>query len=150
MASAAVINIPAITFVPRNISQFVETDEGYVNAGVLDGAFGRFFAPVEFPAGGEVCSFSVIYRDDNNLGYAAAKLFKKKFSIGQSPYTEPVLMAAVQSTGADTATRRLVEPDITAPKIEPANAFYYVELTLGLGVQAIGIQVNYRPDKCPP
>jgi len=149
MGSAAVINIPAITFVPHNISEFVTTIEGRVNAGVLDGAFGRFFAPVVFSSTGKVCSFSLIYRDNTPLGYVSAKLLRKKFGVGQSPFAEPVQMAALVSNGADPATRRLIEPDIVGRNID-VNAFYYVELSVSLGVQVVGVQVNYRPDTCPP
>jgi hypothetical protein len=150
MASAAVINIAAATFVPHDISEFVHTIDGRVTAGgVFEGAFGKFYAPVIFPSGGEVCSFSLVYRDNTNLGYVSAKLLKKKFGIGQTRFPEPVQMAYLQTKGAEAATRRLFEPDILGSKID-VDAFYYVDLSISLGVQVVGVQVNYRPDKCPP
>jgi hypothetical protein len=105
---------------------------------------------VIFPSAGKVCSFSLIYRDNTGFGYVGAKLFKKKFAIGKSPFAEPVQMAALLSTGADPATRRLIEPDILGPNIDLFDAFYYVDLTVSLGVQVLGVQVNYQPDTCPP
>jgi len=43
-----------------------------------------------------------------------------------------------------------IEPDILGPDIDVFNAFYYVELKVSVGVQVVGVQVNYRPDTCPP
>ena len=149
MASAAVINIPAVTFVAHDITADLASIGGRVKAGVLEGAFGQFYAPVIFPSAGKICSFSLIYRDNTSFGYVRAKLFKKKFAIGKPPFAEPVQMAVLESTGADPATRRLIEPDILGPNID-ADAFYYVDLSISLGVQVVGVQVNYRPDKCPP
>jgi hypothetical protein len=131
MASGAVINIPAITFVPHNITSDVTTIEGHITAGTLEGAFGRFFAAVVFASAGKVRSLSLVYRDNVPVGDVTAKLFKKKFDAGKSPFTEPVQMAFLRSNGAQRGMRRLVEPDILEPNIDLVDAFYYVELDVG-------------------
>lgn len=151
MASAEVINIPAVTFVPRDIADGIDSSNGRSTNGVLDKAGGRYYAAVIFPSAGNVCALALVYRDNEPQADLTVKLFKKRVVIGQSPFAEPLLMAALQSNGVDAGTRRLIERNVLWRAIDLSNAFYYVELNVPkTSLQVVGVQVNYRPTACPP
>ena len=144
-AFADLINIPAVTFVPRDINDAFKSTTGQETEGDLNKAGGRYYAPVNFPTTGKVCWMSLIYRDNDPSSSVTARLMRKRFGIGQSPFASPFQMAILQTNNDDPATQRLIEPSIAAPQIDYFNSFYYVELNVpSQNLQVLGVQVNFR------
>ena len=145
--NAAVLQISATGLVLRTAP--ASTDKpGNQQNGLLTDTQGRYFAPVVFPTTGErVCSFAVVYRDNDALNITA-KLMKKTFTIGTATAFDPaVTMAQVSSAGGNMNTRRAVTSAITQPLIDTVRAFYYVELDVpdGANIEVLGMQINVQP-----
>ncbi len=148
--NAAVLQISATGLVLRTDAASTDAP-GDEQAGLLTDTQGRYFAPVMFPTTGEsVCSFTLVYRDNDALNITA-KLMKKPFTIGTpTAFDPPVTMARVSSVGASQNTRKAVDLTVTQPLIDTDSAFYYVELNVpdGANIEVLGMQVNVRPT-CP-
>jgi len=154
-ASAELINISAGDFQEWCT---VECFGGASNSDVFDRGvlkpddIGRFYASVPFPVNGQrVCSLSLIYQDSNANDPLVATLFRKRFSLGQNAYTEPVAMASVASApGVSKNARRVTTRNIIQPTVQKANSFYYVEVFAEtINLNFLGVQIDVRPT-CPP
>ena len=107
--NAAVLQISATGLVLRTTA--ASTDKpGDEQNGLLTATQGRYFAPVVFPTTGErVCSFAVVYRDNDGDNNITAKLQKKPFTLGTNTgFDPPATMAQVSSVGATTNTKKAV------------------------------------------
>ena len=145
-AHSAILQISATTFVPRTGNDTPDSSQGAAFAGILSGARGFYYAPVDLPAGSRVCRFSLVYRDFDADSNIQANLLRKGFPAGGSAFDPPTTMATAQSTGASDAIRTAVDTTIAAAAINPQRAFYYVELIMpATTLEAIGVQVDYRP-----
>jgi hypothetical protein len=145
---AAIINIPAITFVPRDLASST-TQTGEAFQGLLLNASGRYYAPVVFPSAGSVCSVSVAFRDNDPESNIIVRLLRKGFTVGGNAFTAPVVMASTNSTGASETTRLIEDTSIAQPAIS-FLAFYYVELVIPANTQeVIGVSIDFRPTACP-
>ena len=146
-AQAVILQISATGLVLRTTA--VTTDEpGNEQAGLLTDTSGRYFGAVMFPTTDErVCSFAVIFRD-NDANNITARLMKKPFTFGtNTAFDPPVTMAQVSSAGGNQNTRRAMTTAIAQPLINTAQAFYYVELIVpeGANIEVFGFQINVRP-----
>jgi len=143
-ARAEIIQIPAIAFQGRSDVEFV----GDASFGVLTNAKGTFYAPVPFPASGQVvCRFVLVHRDNDDLDITA-RLMKKRINVGGNPFVEPepFEMASAQTTGATAGVEKLVDRSVKQRVIDLLRAFYYVELTVpGTLLEVLGVQIDVRP-----
>jgi hypothetical protein len=147
VANATVLQISATGLVLR--TSVGSTDEpGAESKGLLTDTQGRYFAPVVFPTSGEnVCSFAVIFRDNDALNITA-KLKKKPFTLGtDTAFDPPVTMAQVSSSGGSMNTRRAATTAVTQRLIDTQRAFYYVELDVpeAANIDVLGMQINVKP-----
>lgn len=148
-AFAAFINIPGVSFVPRDVGVGT-SDPGEVIQGMLGNAEGRYYAPVVFPSAGNVCAFYLVYRDSDSESNLTARLFRKAFAAGGDAFTPPVLMAQINPGGANPNTRRSSDTTITQPAVNLSNSFYYVELVVPLqALEVFGVQIDFRTTACP-
>lgn len=142
-ASAARINIPGVTFVPRDFGG--ETINGEATAGMLANADGVYYAPVIFPSGGKVCSFALVFRDVDLEEGITARLLRKKYKVGGNAFSGPAEMASLQTVGQSDSIRRKVTTSIKQPNIDLASSFYFVELTMPIvTLQTIGVEIEYK------
>lgn len=144
MASAETMQISASGFTAHG------PNPGEVNQGLLLNAQGKYYAPVVFPAKGQlVCRFKLVYRDNDTDVDLTARLFRKLAIIGGNPFDPPVLMASVSSSGAAATTRRAATAIIVQRVINNTNSLYYVEIDFPLTtLEALGVEIDVQPT-CP-
>jgi hypothetical protein len=124
-------------------------DDKQENNGVVlpDNVSMRLFAPIDFPNGQRVCSFSLVYNDINGNDAITARLKRKAVSVGGNAFAAAQTMATVNSvnTANASATQRSTTTSITNPVISDSSAFYYVELAVPtINLRILGVQVDVR------
>lgn len=124
------------------------TQESNTHDGVLEmtGQNSTFYANVDFPSNGKVCSVSLIYRDVNGADAIRARLFRKSFSSGGNFFSAPTLMATATSASGTTATTRIAKTtSIASSTVSQTSGFYYVLVdgpTINLAF--MGVQIDFR------
>jgi len=145
---AAVISISAATFVPRDLSGS-PTLNGETFQGLLLNAKGQYYAPVVFPSAGNVCRFTLVFRDNDAEQNVTARLRKKGFAAGGNAFSVPVIMAAVTSAAASNTTRVVSDTTIVQRAVF-LGAFYYVELVVPIqSLEVLGVLIDFRTTACP-
>jgi hypothetical protein len=124
-------------------------DDKQENNGVVlpDNVSMRLFAPVDFPNGQRVCSFSIVYNDINGNDAITARLKRKAVSVGGNAFAAAQTMATVNSvnTSNANATQKSTTTSITNPVISDSSAFYYVELAVPtINLRILGVQIDVR------
>ena len=148
-ANAELIRISATTFALRTASGSTDL-VGESGAGLLQNAKGSYFAPVDFPTTGNVCRFSLVYRDFDTNFQIVARLIKKKIALGGSAFDPPITMAKVRTgvAAASNGVMRKATNVITEPAT-PSAAFYFVELDVpATTLQVLGVEIIQKPS-CP-
>jgi hypothetical protein len=144
VASAEIIQIPAVTFSMRSSS----VEDGDASQGTLTNAKGKYYAAVPFTESGlRVCVFSLVHRDNDGDSQVIARLFKKPIVTTSGPFNPPMLMAQVATGVAKGATNVAVKADATIKHavINTATAFYYVELEVtSTLLEVLGVQIDVR------
>ncbi len=145
-AQATILDIPAVSMTQT----FGAADSVDRTQGLLDPTGGRtnWIAPLPFQGNGQVCRFSIIYRDVNALETITARLMRKTYTLGGSAYAAPILMArVVSSSSVSDGVRRTDAPSIPKPLINTATGFYYVDAEIeNINMALIGIQIDVRPN----
>ena len=125
-------------------------DDALVQQGVLkpQTSNGRYFAAVVFPRDGEtVCRFSMVYRDVNAADAITARLFRKRFTVGGSAATAPVVMAVVKTAaGTPDTVRMATDATINSAQINTDNSFYFIEADVPtVNLEILGFQIEVAP-----
>ncbi len=151
-ASADIVSIAAPAFTmhcpcatPPDVERF-----GQVINGLLTETKGILYAAVPFTTdGANVCSFTMIYRDNDADKNVVAVLKKKPFTLGGSAFDPPLNMAAVASTGADNGVRKASTSLINQRTLTLTSAFYYVQVQFVADtLEFLGVQIVVKPT-CP-
>jgi hypothetical protein len=142
--SAAVVNVPAVTFVPRGASATGDVTQGFLANG---GVPGTYYAAVSMPVGQNVCGLRFWARDNDGDGNMTARLVRKQLvagdGVGFGP--PPEVMASVGTTGSDADTQTFDDATIVAPTI--VNTYiYWLEIEFEQGfLEALAIRVFTAP-----
>jgi hypothetical protein len=143
-ARADIIQIPAITFVHHRGGG---GPLGFVVSGTLSSGAGTYYAPVPFPADGQlVCKFTLVHRALLS-SQVTARLMKKPIVGGSDPFAPPVEMASVGPVDTTGVVTRAIDTSIQNRVIDRQKAFYYVEVTIAGGNPADiqGVQIEFGP-----
>jgi hypothetical protein len=112
---------------------------------------GRYFIPVVFPVTVKqrICSFSMVYQDINQQDTITARLMRKTYTVGATPFNTPNTIATVKSaSGVVSTVRKATTTAISNPAVTVGGSFYYIEadvVTTNLNI--IGFHITYGP-KC--
>jgi hypothetical protein len=143
-ASAASVNVPAITFVPRG-----DVPAGDVLFGLLanGGGTGTYYAFAPLNAGENVCRVMLWARDNDGDFAITARLVRKKLVSG--PGTgfgpPPEVMATLATTGATVDLQKVVTSSITSPTVS-IGFLYWIELDFPGGfMEALSVRIITQP-----
>jgi hypothetical protein len=143
-ARATVLDIPAVSMAQT----FGAADAVDRSLGLLDPTGGRtkWIAPLPFQGNGQVCRFSIVYRDVNAQETITARLMRKTYALGGSAYVAPTVMArVVSSPSVADGVRRTDAPSIPKSQINTATGFYYVDAEIeNINMALIGVQIDVR------
>lgn len=139
-ASAASVNVPAITFVPRG-----SAPAGDVLLGLLanNGDTGVYYAFAPLIAGENVCKVILWARDNDGDFNITARLVRKKLVSG--PGTgfgpPPEVMATAATAGGSVDLQKIVTTAITSPLVTIAY-LYWIELDFPGGfMEALSVRI---------
>lgn len=151
-AFAETLSISATSLVWRGPDPYNDnTDYAQESKGVFvaEKPSGRYFVPVVFPVttGQHICSFSMVYQDNNQLDTMKARLFRKPYTVGGAVFANPTAVATVNSAGGVVNTVRVATATLAgAPLINVAQAFYYIEIDIPtVNLNVLGFQIVYKP-----
>jgi hypothetical protein len=140
VASAATINFPAITFVPRG-----SAPAGDVLQGLLanNGDTGVYYALAPLTAGENVCKVFLWARDNDGDFNITARLVRKQLVNG--PGTgfgpPPQVMATATTTGGNADLQRILTTAITNPLVT-LGFLYWIELEFPGGfMEALSVRI---------
>ncbi|MDR4307315.1 hypothetical protein IHQ68_11875 [Chelatococcus sambhunathii] len=148
-AEAAIYAIPAPAFVkqcPCGPGTDVTATETRGTIALQNGGPAQFFAAVPFAGSGQVCGFTMIYRDINAAERLTATLLRKTFTVGGYIYDIPVTMAqAVSANGVTNSVRSVSATTIPSPAINTTTGFYYVRIDMqNINMDLLGVQIDIR------
>jgi len=144
IASAATIQIPAITFVGRSGA----TSVGDATNGVLTNANGTFYAMLPFSTDGAVVKrLTIVYRDNDTDFNVTGKLFRRRINLGATnPFVGGLQqMASVTSAAASAGIQKTSTMTIKHATLDFANNFYYVEIVFPAAtLELLGVEIEIQ------
>jgi hypothetical protein len=148
-ASSQIIQIPGVTLATRGNTSLAGED----NQGTFTNGTGKYYAPLPAMAQGQrVCSFTLVYRDNDGDFGITARLMKKPIVVGASPFNPPFQMAAVATGGMAASATVAIKTDLTIrqPVLNSKTSFYYVEVDAPAStLEVLGIQIEVN-STCGP
>ena len=144
-ARADVLSISAMGFEGRFPATAGVDPPSQINGVMKPGGATVMFAPVDFPAAGQICRMTMVYDDANGNEKITARLIRKRIIIGSSTFDPPQIMATVDSVGS-AGTMQKVSTRAVAPRtINETSSFYYVEVTAeNFNTALVGVQIEHK------
>ena len=99
--------------------------------------------------GRNIGRLSIIFGDTNAAESIVARLIRKRITAGGVVNAAPQTVATISSVGTVTGMRGRSTTTVSAPLIDEARYFYYVEVNMqNFNTPLVGVQIEHKPT-CP-